>query len=305
MTTGDTTAAGQAQARAALLRHPRVHRSAETLPRRAPRRVVSLVPSLSEAVFLLGAGDRLVGVTEYCVHPKEAFRALPKLGGTKDADADAIVACDPDLVIANQEENTPRVVRKLAERGIDVWLTYPRTVRAGVDLLAAMATVLDVSAELRSRHVRPALEAVAAAEARRAGVTAPGPRVFCPIWRDPWMTIGQDTYIHDLIALCGGRNVFAEPAPASGTSGTSGGSAADRRYPIVEYQAIAAARPEVILLPDEPYAFGPADAEELGRLDCAAARTGRIHLIDGTLVSWYGPRIVEAIQVLAPILARA
>jgi ABC-type hemin transport system substrate-binding protein len=293
---------GAAATRAALLRHPRVHLSAQTLPRRAPRRVVSLVPSLSEAIVVLGTGDRLVGVTEYCVHPAEAFRSLPKLGGTKDADVDAITACHPDLVIANREENTERVVRKLAERGIDVWLTYPRTVRGGVELLAAMAEVLDVSAEARSRHVEPAWEAVAAAEIRRAKASAPGPRTFCPIWREPWMTIGQDTYIHDVIALCGGRNVFAGPGAASGRSA---GSAGDRRYPIVEIQAIEAARPEVILLPDEPYAFGPGDAEELGRIDCAAARTGRIHLIDGTLLSWYGPRIVEAIQVLAPILARA
>jgi ABC-type Fe3+-hydroxamate transport system substrate-binding protein len=118
------------------------------------------------------------------------------------------------------------------------------------------------------------------------------PRVFCPIWRDPWMTIGRETYIHDMIELCGGANLFAslETSP-------------DRRYPIVTLDDVTRARPDVILLPDEPYAFDEADRRRLSAIDCPAARDARIHLIDGTLVSWYGPRIVEAIRVLARIFA--
>lgn len=308
------------EAAATLDDHPRVHRTPATLPARAPRRVVSLVPSLSEAVVVLGQADRLVGVTEYCVHPAEAFRTLPRLGGTKDADVDAIAACAPDLVLANQEENTPRVVRKLAERGIDVWVTYPRTVREGAELLSALAERLEASADHHRRHVAPVLEALERAESRVREADAPGPRTFCPIWRDPWMTIGRDTYIHDLITLCGGTNVFAGPAPTAaaereGASDPDDATATDarapdavaaaRRYPIVEWAAIEAAAPEVILLPDEPYAFAEKDAAELAGLDCPAARDGRIHPIDGTLVSWYGPRIAEAIRVLAPILARS
>lgn len=274
----------------------------------------------------LGLGGRLVGVTEYCVEPPGAFDGLPRLGGTKDADVTAIVACEPDLVIANQEENTARVVRRLAERGIDVWVSYPRTVREGVELLAELAE-LGADAAARARVVAPARAAWVEAEARRrqrigpglapgvapglepglaqggepgaeSGVApgvapgvgpALGPRVFCPIWRDPWMTIGRDTYVHDLIELCGGRNVFADEG--------------DRRYPIVPLEAVVAAQPEVILLPDEPYAFGPGDAEELRQLAIPAAEAGRIVPIDGSLVSWYGPRIAQAIQVLARIFA--
>jgi ABC-type Fe3+-hydroxamate transport system substrate-binding protein len=114
-------------------------------------------------------------------------------------------------------------------------------------------------------------------------------RVFSPIWRDPWMSVGGDTYIHDLLALCGGRNVFAQRG--------------DRRYPRVTLDDVARAAPEVILLPDEPYAFGPADAAELATLPIPAARDGRIHCIDGTLVSWYGPRIQRAILEVRPLLA--
>jgi ABC-type Fe3+-hydroxamate transport system substrate-binding protein len=130
------------------------------------------------------------------------------------------------------------------------------------------------------------LAAVAEAENARP---AQGTAVFCPIWRDPWMTVGGDTYAHDLLALCGGRNVFA--------------ARGERRYPRVTLDEVVAAAPEVVILPDEPYAFGAADVAELRRLPFPAARSGRIHLIDGTWVSWYGPRIERAIRALRSFLA--
>jgi len=290
---------GEAESIDVLRSDPRVHFSRTALGAARRERIVSLVPSLSEAVHALGLGDRLVGVTEYCVHPAGAFTAVAKVGGTKDADVAAIAALAPDLVIANEEENTARVVRQLAERDLDVWVTYPRTVREGAELLAEIAD-LGADDTARAAHVTPCLDAVAKAEARRAANAdaAARPSVFCPIWRGPWMTIADGTYIHDMIELCGGRNLFG------GDDANAIRGRADRRYPLVDLEAVVALDPDVILLPDEPYAFGETDAVELLATDCAAARTGRVHLIDGTLVSWYGPRIAEAIQVLAGILAR-
>ena len=257
---------------------------------------MSLVPSLSEALVSLGLRDRLVGVTEYCVHPRGAFSGMPRLGGTKDADVDAIAALAPDLVIANQEENTERVVRALAEQGIDVWVTYPRTVREGLELLEDLSRLDAGPTNRRTARARavidPVRSAVAWAEsqkrARKESGVAPT-RVFCPIWRDPWMGVGAATYIHDLIELCGGENLTAE--------------ASERRYPILTLDEMVALAPDLVLLPDEPYAFGPADRAELLGLGIPAARSGQIHLIDGTLVSWYGPRIAEAIRVLAALFA--
>jgi len=290
---------GEAESIDVLRSDPRVHFSRTALGAARRERIVSLVPSLSEAVHALGLGDRLVGVTEYCVHPAGAFTAVAKVGGTKDADVAAIAALAPDLVIANEEENTARVVRQLAERDLDVWVTYPRTVREGAELLAEIAD-LGADDTARAAHVTPCLDAVAKAEARLAANAdaAARPSVFCPIWRGPWMTIADGTYIHDMIELCGGRNLFG------GDDANAIRGRADRRYPLVDLEAVVALDPDVILLPDEPYAFGETDAVELLATDCAAARTGRVHLIDGTLVSWYGPRIAEAIQVLAGILAR-
>jgi ABC-type Fe3+-hydroxamate transport system substrate-binding protein len=293
-----STSAQQAQrlTRAELPSHPCIHWHRPSGSGQRSQRIVSLVPSLSEALAVLGLGDRLVGVTEYCVHPKQAFEGLPRVGGTKDADVEAIAALTPDLVIANQEENTARVVRALAAREIDVWVSYPRTVREGLTLLEDLAA-LGASKAAVERVVKPVRMAVEEAEARRASPGASGSKVFCPIWRDPWMTISQDTYIHDLLELCGGQNLFAD----LGVSGSESG----RRYPILDLEQLVAAQPEVILLPDEPYAFGSTDVETLARLDIPAAGSGRIHLIDGTLVSWYGPRIAEAIRVLAGFIANS
>jgi ABC-type Fe3+-hydroxamate transport system substrate-binding protein len=252
-----------------------------------PRRIVSLVPSLTEALFALGLGERVVGVTEWCVHPAEGVAPLAKVGGTKNPDIPSILALRPELVLANREENRRRDVEKLEAAGIRVWVTYPRTVRDGVELLAALAE-LGAPEERRRAVVDPTLRALERAEQQRFEGRV---RFVCPIWRDPWMVVGADTFAHDLLTLCGGENAFAEASP--------------RRYPRVKLAEIEAARPELILLPDEPYAFGQRDARELARLDVPAAREGRIHLIDGTLVSWYGPRILQAIETLSALFAGA
>lgn len=253
-------------------------------PTALPSRIVSLVPSLTEALFSLGLGDSVVGVTDWCVHPADALAHLPRLGGTKNPDIASIRALRPELVIANQEENTRSDVRKLEALGIAVWVTYPRTVAEGVALLRELAELGGASAELES--------IVVPIEARVAAAKAAPPlrptRVFCPIWKQPWMAVGADTFIHDLLVLCGGANVFA--------------AREERRYPIVRDEEILAAAPEVVLLPDEPYAFGAVDAAELAGWDMPAAHAGRIHLIDGTLVSWYGPRIGPAIDALRALL---
>jgi len=144
---------------------------------------------------------------------------------------------------------------------------------------------LGATAETVESVVQPVEEAVRAAEEQRP---ARGLPVFCPIWKNPWMAVGGDTYASSLLELCGGTNVFAD--------------CGDRRYPIVELDQIVAAAPEVILLPSEPYDFGQPEALELAALAVPAARKGRIHLIDGTLVSWYGPRIEPAIATIRTLL---
>jgi ABC-type Fe3+-hydroxamate transport system substrate-binding protein len=249
-------------------------------PARSATRIVSLVPSVTESLFCLGLGDRIVGITDWCVHPSDRVSGLPRVGGTKNPSVRRILELEPDLVIANREENRKRTVVALRAAGVDVWVSDPRTVRDAVALLCELAE-LGATAEVIESVVRPVEETVRAAEEQRP---ASGLPVFCPIWKKPWMAVGGDTYASSLLELCGGANVFADRG--------------DRRYPIVEIEQIVDAAPEVILLPSEPYDFGPRDVLELAALRLPAARNGRIHLIDGTLVSWYGPRIEPAIATI-------
>lgn len=249
-----------------------------------PARIVSLVPSLTEALFDLGLGDRVVGVTRWCVHPAAGVARLPKVGGTKDTDVAAVVALAPDLVIANHEENTRRTVEALEAAGIAVWVTYPRTVAEGAAILRQLAE-LGADPHILRAVVEPVEQAVADAAQTLPAIPV---RVFCPIWRDPWMSVGADTYADALLRLCGGANVFAERR--------------ERRYPIVSLDDVVTAAPEVILLPDEPYAFGPRDVAELRELSTPAADAGRIHCIDGTWVSWYGARIRPALAAIRRLL---
>jgi ABC-type Fe3+-hydroxamate transport system substrate-binding protein len=260
--------------------------AAISLPRPA-RRIVSLIPSITEILFALGAGDAVVGCTIYCTEPAAGVAAKTRIGGEKNPRLDAIRALSPDLVVANIEENLPEHVAALRDWAIPVLVTYPRTVGAGIALVRDLGRLTGMTG--RADEIAADLETRLAAVARRTRARAPV-RVFYPIWRRPYMTINADTYAHNMLAVCGGANAFAgEP----------------RRYPEVTLDQIAAARPEVILLPDEPYRFRRvhmADFDPYPGVPAVDSR--RIHLIDGKLATWYGPRIAEALHVLPDLLAR-
>ncbi len=257
---------------------------------REPRAIVSLVPSVTETLFELGLGDRLVGVTDWCVHPADGVARLPRVRGTKNPDVEAIAALGPDLVLANLEENRAADVARLRERGIAVWVDYPRTVDEAVAQVRWLAG-LGASATDAARVIDPIVRAVAAADASRAG--AAPVRGFVAVWKDPWMTLSADTYAHDLLARAGIENAFA---------------GAEGRYPRVAIEAVAEADPEVVLLPDEPFRFVPRDAQDLasGPLSgTRAARAGAIRVVDGTLVFWHGPRMAAALDLLTSIAVGA
>jgi ABC-type Fe3+-hydroxamate transport system substrate-binding protein len=253
-----------------------------------PHRIVSLIPSITEILFALGRGDAVVGCTVYCTQPPEGVATKTRVGGEKNPRLELIRALGADLVIANVEENVREHVETLRAWGIPVYVTYPRTVAEGIRLVRELGHV--TGAGERGGKLAAALEGqLAQVRSRLAG--APRARVFCPIWRKPYMTVNRDTYVHDMLAVCGGDNVFGDHA---------------RRYPEVTLTEVAAARPEVILLPDEPYRFRRAHAADFATLtDMPAVRAGRIHLVDGKLLSWYGPRIEQALATLPGLLAGA
>jgi ABC-type Fe3+-hydroxamate transport system substrate-binding protein len=276
------------------------------------RRVVSLVPSLTESMFDLGLGERVIGITDYCIFPADGVAALPRLGGTKNPDANAIIALRPDLVLANQEENTPATIHALREAGIPVWLTFPKTVADTVRMLA------DLAAGFRSELALQKVQALERAVewARASALERDGQRYFCPVWQDQsqdppqwWMTFDQSTYCSDVLKLFGMENVFARRArryPLSadlGQARTEPANGRDTRYPRVPLSEIVAAQPQAILLPSEPFAYG----EEHRRagyatfVETPAAQRGRIYLLDGTLITWCGTRLARALEQLPGI----
>jgi len=255
---------------------------------RPPRRIVSLVPSLTETLCALGLADALVGITVYCVEPREVVAGKTRIGGEKNPDLEKIRRLEPDLVIANIEENLREHVEALRAWSIPVWVTYPRTVADGIGLITELGAVTGTEARAGEivGEIQPLYDRVRSAASRRPPVP-----VFYPIWRAPYMTINRDTYIHDMLSVCGGRNVFADRP---------------ERYPTVSLDEMAAARPAVILLPDEPFRFRRAHvADFAGYVEVPAVRDGRIHLVDGKPFSWHGPRIAEALRTVPSLIEAA
>jgi ABC-type Fe3+-hydroxamate transport system substrate-binding protein len=263
------------------------------------------VPSVTESLFDLGVGDRLVGITDYCVHPADQVAGLPRIGGTKNPDVERIVSLAPDLVIANQEENTPQAVEALRSAGIAVWVTFPISVRDAFNLLWNIMHVFDEAGMVE--RVR-AMEWTCDWLERRAGQLEHPFRVFAPIWHDPWMSFSGETFASDMIRVCGGENVFSArerryPLAADLTDAPAEPSAGrDIRYPRLSTDEIVAAQPEVIFLPDEPFMFTETHAQEIIEWDVPAAKAGRVHLIDGSLLTWHGTRMARAFDVLPGLL---
>ncbi len=282
----------------------------ETPVTQPPRRVVSLVPSVTESLFDLNLGDRLIAITDYCVFPAEGVQNLPRIGGTKNPDVARIIAMKPDLVIANREENHKEHVDALCEAGIPVWVTFPRTVADAINLLWNIMHVFDEPVMVpRVRLIEQSYDWV-----QRLGESREKPaRVFVPIWLDPLMTFNADTYCHDLLRACGGLNVFADRERRYPLQADLGAAEAyadddpraagrDTRYPRVTLEEVAAAQPDVILLPSEPYAFTEAHIPLFAALDVPAARNNRIKLVDGSLLTWHGTRLAQALNILPTLL---
>jgi len=256
-----------------------------TLPE-PPRRIISLIPSITEILFALGLGESVVGCTIYCSQPPQGVAAKTRIGGERNPKLDVIRELGADLVIANVEENVREHIETLRAWGIPVFVTYPRTVAGGIQLVQDLGQVtgaVEVGAEIAAGLQTRLAETRARQGGRRRA------RAFCPIWRNPYMTVNADTYVHDMLAVCGGENVFGD---------------LPKRYPEVSLDEVARTRPEVILLPDEPYRFRRAHVADFSAYpEIPALREGRVHLVDGKLLSWYGPRIEQALTILPDLLS--
>jgi iron complex transport system substrate-binding protein len=238
-------------------------------PQGPPARVVSLVPSITETLFDLGVGDVLVGITDFCIFPEEL--TLPRVGGTKNPDVDAIRALKPDLVHMNLEENLRRHGEAIEEFAT-LFVTEPKTVADVVSLIDTLGILH--ACESRAAELSRAIDDAVESLPKRAFTFA------CPIWKSPWMWCGGDTYVSNLVATVGGTNVLAERT----------------RYPAIELEAVLALQPDVVFLPDEPYVFTPVDAAALRETGGANLRV--IGPFPGHLFTWHGSRTLHGLQFL-------
>jgi ABC-type Fe3+-hydroxamate transport system substrate-binding protein len=259
-----------------------------------PRRIVSLVPSDTYTLFALGCGDRVVGRTTWCELPAEAA-TLPTVGGTKDVDVDAVLALEPDLVVANQEENTRPALEKLAAERVRVLVSLPRRVADGVAHVARLARALRVADDPAAKDlVRRGYDMVRTMTPAGEGA----PRAFVPIWMDPLMTFNGDTFGADVLALAGVNNAFGDrlrlyPLAADlGKAPPRDAAGRDERYPRITMDEVRARKPDVVVLPDEPHAFTAADRELLAPL-------GRLIDVNGKDLFWYGAWTIETLPRLA------
>ena len=250
----------------------------------AARRVVSLAPSLTEIAFALGAGEQIVGVTQYCDYPVEATRK-PKIGGIYTPNFEVIVSLRPDLVLATTEGNREEHIRALEGLGIPVYVARPTDFATVLDSIARVGHVLgrEAAAGRLVGAMRGEADAIA-----RAVQGRPRPRVLYVLWGNPLIVPGRDTLITDLIRRAGGESITGtEPLP----------------YPRFSVEEVVARDPERIILAQHGDASVDQRLREWEHLTLIpAVRQGRISPIDGNLLHRPGPRVVNGLRALAQVI---
>ncbi|MBK8226384.1 MAG: ABC transporter substrate-binding protein [Flavobacteriales bacterium] len=242
-----------------------------------PRRIISLVPSQTELLYDLGLGDRVVGITKFCVHPETWFKTKHRVGGTKKVDIEKVRALKPDLIIGNKEENERKDIHEL-EKEFPVWMSDVRDLEGALDMILRAGELTGTTARAVSitAGIRQAFATLRPLEEPRT--------VAFFIWRAPFMVAGHGTFVDDMLKRCGLINVFDE---------------GDARYPEITAQEVAEADPDVILLSSEPYPFMEKHIAELNMI-CPGTP---VRLVDGEAFSWYGSRLLKAPAYFSGLIA--
>lgn len=228
---------------------------------RPPQRIISLVPSQTELLFDLGLEERIVGVTKFCIHPREKVKAKTSIGGTKNFRFEVIRQLQPDLIIGNKEENYLEGIREL-QRHYPVWMSDMVNLEQALAMMREVGRITAASAASLTAAIGRQFAALPPAE--------PIPAAYL-IWQQPYMVAGSETFIQDMLSRAGFANVF-ENSP---------------RYPQVSPEEIRQAKPQVILLSSEPYPFREKHLDAFRQI-CPGAL---VKLVDGEMFSWYGSRL--------------
>jgi ABC-type Fe3+-hydroxamate transport system substrate-binding protein len=230
------------------------------------QKIVSLVPSLTELIIDFGLKDQLIGRTRFCVNPEDEVEDIPIMGGTKNPRLDKIRKANPDYIIANKEENRPQDIKTLMD-DFEVNVTEIQTIKDALITIHELGQILEVA------DTAPKLITDIQQRLEERPDEAPLRTAYL-IWKDPWMTVGYDTYIHDVMSHWNLSNVFSEKS----------------RYPEFELDDLKDYNPDLILLSSEPYPFKEKHIAQIEESYPAA----RVLLVEGQWFSWYGSRMKHA-----------
>lgn len=237
-----------------------------------PKRIISLVPSQTELLFDLGLDQEIIGLTKFCIHPIEKFAERTKVGGTKKLNIDLIKDLKPDLIIGNKEENSQSDIEELSE-SFPVWMSDIFTLDDAKKTISQIGELVDREPE--AAYLNHLISAGFNDLQTLALQNNIDKKVAYLIWRKPFMAAGKNTFIHDVLLTNGMTNVVQQD-----------------RYPQITLEKLKTLNCELILLSSEPYPFGSKHIEEIQ----AAIPDARIMLVDGEMFSWYGSRLVKAVQ---------
>jgi ABC-type Fe3+-hydroxamate transport system substrate-binding protein len=236
-----------------------------------PKRIISLVPSQTELLHDLGLDDRVVGITKFCIHPNEWFQNKARVGGTKTVNIEKVQQLQPDLIIANKEENTKEDI-ELLRKEFNVWTSDIRTLEDALKMIVSVGEI--TGTEDRALELQLTID-----NSFKNLKKGPEVNVLYLVWSNPWMCAGSSTFIHDLIAKCGWNNL---------------GTEFDGRYPQLTDAQIAQSDPDIILLSSEPFPFKEQHIHQLKMISPGS----RIIEVDGELFSWYGSRLLQTVRYL-------
>ncbi len=233
-----------------------------------PQRIISLVPSITETLFDLGLEKKIVGITDYCIHPKEKVKEVTKIGGTKNPNIELITDLKPDLIIADKNENTQSQVEKLMKIS-PVFVMDVNNYEEALSMILLLGTISDrkQTAEGMVSDIQNSFQDLQSLDHSKT--------VFFPIWKGPCMTINKDTYIHSMIHKIGLINAFAD---------------SDTHYPQVSDQELNDLQPDFVFLPSEPCSYTPEDVVYCKSLFPNA----KVIELDGQMFAWYGSRLLKA-----------
>lgn len=247
-------------------------------------KIISLVPSQSELLWHLGIREELVGITKFCIHPDEMFRTIPRIGGTKTVNIEKVRTLNPDLIIANKEENERSDIETL-QKEFNVHITDIYTLPDALEMIETVSELVNKKEQglQLSKEIKKQFDSLAVPSSRKKAVYL--------IWKDPFMAAGKNTFIDDMLWRAGFENVLNERSPSSIQHGGTENTELHRdfsRYPELTMEEIVALQPDVVLLSSEPYPFKEKHIDQFLTAGLKA------QVVDGELFSWYGSRLLEA-----------